>query len=163
MNPYQVVISEPVLLKMLQLFHSARPKESYALLCGTIPFRFVYEVSNVYIPRDQVTSKDKFIFSNDAKLAAVQWSGKQGCELLGVAHSHIYPQLNNYGTTQSVDDAILQQENHLTLSAIIAFFGDHATVEFWLNGFSAPLVGKLRVNGNGKVVNLPRAIKVDNV
>ena len=158
MSPYQVVIHKSVLTTLIAWFYAVKPKEGYALLGGVISHRFVYKVDCAYMPTEQLTSKDNFTFTDKAKMEAASWVAKQKCELLGIAHSHIYPELNNYGVCQSVDDAILQQENHLTLSAVIAFFGDSAAIEFWLNGFSAPLTARMRVGK--RILDIPHTLRL---
>lgn len=137
---------------MTAWFQASRPKESYAFLAGRIVGVSVYRIDHIYMP-NQTATRNRFWISDAAKMDAAAWSLKNGSELLGMAHSHVYPDLNHYGLMPSLLDAAVQAENHLTLSMILAFFGDRAALSCWLNGFAAPL--DIRVRTGRKITDLP--------
>lgn len=152
---HQVIINSKVLEELTSWFQASRPKEGYAFLAGRIVAPTVYRIDHIYMPA-QKTSRNHVWISDEAKLDAGAWSLKNGSEVLGMAHSHIYPDLNHYGLMPSLLDAAVQSENHLTLSMILAFFGDRAALSCWLNGFAAPL--DIRVRTGRKITDLPNFI-----
>ena len=149
---HSVIINHDILTQMQEWFSAAKPREAYAFLAGRILQSNVYQIDLIYMPAQKSTRNHCWL-SDAAKIDAGAWANKNGSEILGMCHSHIYPDLNHYGLMPSLLDAAVQAENHLTLSMILAFFGDRAALSCWLNGFAAPL--DIRIRKGHKITELP--------
>lgn len=136
---HSVILVEDVYTGLVEWFSQVRPKEGMAFLAGKIRCASIYEITHLYMP-EQKTTRDSFVFTDTDRLEATVWAGRQNALFLGIAHSHINKELNHYGTMLSLDDAELQQQNHITLMLVLGFFGrDRLAMTCWKEGFSASL------------------------
>jgi len=145
MIEYQVEIDNLVLEQLHSRFIEAAPSEAYAFLGGKIVGRFCYSINIIYTPMPQAATRYSFRMTEEARVQANAFISGQGLDLIGIAHSH--HSSNGRGLLPSINDARLQQDNHLILSLIMTFptgKGGKQALTCWLNGFAAPLDIRVR-------------------
>ena len=134
-----MTLDEDVYAGLIKWFSQVRPKEGMAFLAGNILADSNYQVTHLYMPSQRTTRK-WFTYTEQDKMEATLWAGRQNATLLGLAHSHtIYSELNYYGTMLSIEDAVVQEQNHLVLMLVLCFFGDRLAMTVWKDKFPCPL------------------------
>src|SRR6478672_12685284 len=117
---YSVVYEADVLASIIRRTRQVYPQELGAFLCGSIVEgkTEVYLVDGLYVPEQECT-RDKWEFPVQELAAARKYAANRERTLIGMAHSHPWPEPHLLGTHLSVKDAELQAEERLAISTVI--------------------------------------------
>src|SRR5215831_438995 len=137
---YSVVYEAGILASIIDRMRKFFPHELGAFLCGSLVQgrTEVYSVTGFYIPVQECT-RSKWEFPVRELAAARKYAANKGQLLIGMAHSHPWPEPHLLGTHLSVKDAELQAEERLAISTVIHLWETGWAIATWRDGFPASL------------------------